>query len=142
MGWVTPAAKSQKPLLLENNWPSASAVLPALIRRKDLDGQVAIKINVANRLLLNWKQIGSHRLDFDRVQLARRKIHCRFGQAYLEVAFEPWGVFAFAAWRPLDRRTAAAIATTLATVMTAAAAFLLGSKECFIRDFSRINGLK
>jgi len=79
MDWVTPAAKSQKPLLLENNWPSASAVLPALIRRKDLDGQVAIKINVANRLLLNWKQIGPHRLDFDPIGSAKGPLSLRTG---------------------------------------------------------------
>src|SRR5208337_2657216 len=41
-----------------------------LISREDLDRQIVGEINVADRFLLDGKQIPSHRFDLDRVQLA------------------------------------------------------------------------
>ena len=51
-----------------------------LIIRENLDGQVFVIINAADRILLNGKAVGSHRFDLDRVQLAGRQVQGRFGR--------------------------------------------------------------
>jgi len=43
-----------------------------LISWEDLNRQIVGKTNVADRFLLNEKQVASHWLDLDRVQLAGR----------------------------------------------------------------------
>ena len=44
----------------------------ALVRGKDLHRQIFVEIDAAHGVVLHRKQIRSHRLDFDRLQLARR----------------------------------------------------------------------
>ena len=55
----------------------------SLVSRENLNCQVFVKINVADRFLLGRKQVVFHRFDLDRVDLAGRQVQGRFGRVSL-----------------------------------------------------------